>query len=304
LAEEEELPPGTAPGAAALTADQTALYALLEQFQGANLGDTSTLGSVYNQSLSDDQIIEQRQQAIAYGKSAKAQRAYLPGGASAGQVTGFKQRMNTKVTEKTKVTTKTKLDELVRQERKDPEAFLRLQLDLFKGGFFQPSVRLEEIQAGTLDDTTLDAYYNLMQWTARYNAAGEDVTTEDVLRERSEKGLGILREQLAKARSGGGGGGGNIVSLADPAGLAQALHQVAQQTIGRKATADEQRMFVSMFHAMQSGAQSAESGTVVNPDVQGQAEQMLRQQAPVEAQAHDISTTFNSFLKIIQGVGQ
>ena len=92
--------------------------------------------------------------------------------------------------------------------------------------------------------------------------------------------------------------------MARPVGNGDALNTVAQQTVGRKATQEEQRMFVSMFHALQTNAQLTPSGgTYVTPDVDSQAEAYLRQSAPLEAAGHDIANTMNSFLKIIKGVG-
>lgn len=266
--------------------------------QGISTGAGSTLASVWGNSLSDDATVERgpREQK-PFATSEQGTRAKFQGPVQG--LGDFGRRVRQGVTQRPRVLTKDLLSEFVKKARHDPNGFGSMQQELFLGGFYTPSASLEDIAFGNLDDLTLDAYYNLMQWTARYNEAGEDVTTADVLKERVQRMGERMAEIAAKSRAGGGGG--NIVNLADPAGLAQGLNAVAQDVLGRKATPDEQRMYVAAFHAMQSGAQSATGGTVVTPDAQGQAEQMLRQQAPVEAQSHDMARTFDSFLKIIGG---
>lgn len=175
-----------------------------------------------------------------------------------------------------------------------------LQKKLFVGGFYNSRVNLDDIRHGDFDEATLDAFQNLLMWTARYNETGEDVSWEEVLDAR----LGGLTDEMKAKILSGGGGDGRVIALADPAGLRQALDQVSTQTLGRKSTPDEQRMFVAIIHAMQSGAQSAESGTVISPDIGGQAEQMLRQQNAVEAQSHDVARTFDVFQQMLGGMGK
>jgi hypothetical protein len=289
-------------GLEGLGLDPNFVAAILAQQQNAGM-DTQSLASVWGSSLDVDYPVQTKVETVPRSRPGR-RGGYVPGGATKAQADEFTKRFAGTETVKTTVTTQQLLKDFTKRSRTDKEGFAALQQQLFMGGFFNPNVAMEEIQVGTLDDNTMDAWFNLLQWTARYNEAGEDTTWEEVLSERSAKLLGPLREQLARSRSGGGGGGGgNMVALADPAGLAQALNQVAIQTVGRKATPDEQRMFVATFHAMQSGAQSATSGTVITPDVQGQAEQMLRQNAPVEAQSHDVARTFDDFLDIIGGMG-
>lgn len=259
--------------------------------------DMNTYGSVWASSLDDDYPVQSR---TVMRKAGAAKHTYLPGGASPEAAREFLAAVNVQVPTTIKETAKELLADFTARSRDDPDGFNDLQQKLFLAGFYDRSVKMEDIPFGSLDDTSLDAWYRLLQYTARYNEAGQDVTWDEILDERASQLLGPLREKQAQDRARGA----RTISLADPAGLALALDQVAQNVLGRKATADEQRMYVAAFHSMQSGAQSVEVGTAINPDVQGQAEAMLRQNAPVEARGHDIANTFNNFLSILGGIGK
>jgi hypothetical protein len=182
----------------------------------------------------------------------------------------------------------------------DPEDWQRIQQQLYLGGFYG-NRDLDELNFGQIDEDDVNAISQVLTWTARHNAAdkergGKGTTSwRDILSGYAKEMLGPRMEQLAKAASA------PKVTLADPKGLASALDDVARNVLGRKANAEEKRLFVATYHAMQSGAQSATSGTVVSPDAQGQAEAQLRGANPAEAGAHDLSNTFNDFLQIISG---
>jgi hypothetical protein len=277
------------------------LAAAIAQYQAmsGSTADQQTFTSIWSNTLDDDYVIQQDRKKVPFRASTQASQAYLPGGSTASQGRDFQAAtMDRLVEQRVPRTAKSMLTDFVQTQLKKPDEYLTLQQQLFMGGFFTPNAKLDDIQFGALDDLTLDAYQNLLTWTARYNEGGADLTAADVLKQRAAQMLGPLREKLNSS------GSARTVSLADPAGLAQALDQVATQTVGRKSTADEQRMFVAMFHAMQAGSQPQGSGgTVITPDVQGQAEQMMRNQAPVEAGAHDLANTFNDFMSIIGGMG-
>lgn len=286
--------------------DDPELDARLASYQakGAGVSDLNTITSVWSSVLDEDYVVQKRKQSA---KVASTVRTKTPTTAFSTANAAERRRDFNDLSAvpagpvSKQETTKELLQGLFAKSRDDPSgaSLTGLQQQLFAGGFYQKSAGMDDIEFGTLDELTVDAYYTLMQWTARYNASGADLTVDDVLAERSAKMIGPLREKLAKQKSQAG----RTISLADPTGLAQAINQVSTDTVGRKATPDEQRMFVAMFHALQSGAQSVEGGTAVNPDVSGQAEAFMRQQAPTEAAGHDMASTFNSFLSIIGGMG-
>lgn len=190
-------------------------------------------------------------------------------------------------------------NEMTLLARDKPSTFASLQSQLYLGGFYGKT-KLENIASGTLDDTSYSALANLFDRTARLNAALKEqgrptVSWQDVLNQQVSQ-MSPIMEQFAKT-----GGSSVKITLADPAALADAIDSVAQQTLGRRASAEEQRMFVSGFHAMQSSAQGATSGTVVEPDAQGQAKQLLADQNPNEKAGYDLLNTFGNFVKIMGG---
>lgn len=286
----------TTPAAATPSYTSDDFTAMFSQLQSSGLfSDSTTLSSIWGNSLDDNYPVQRRKSG-----STPNPNAYLSGGASAAQAAEF-QRANKSTPSYTTDTSSDLLKKLFASSRSDPSGLSNLQQKLFAGGFYQKSARLDDIEMGTLDDLTMDAYYSAMQWTARYNQSdpNSDLTVDGLIDERAKLMLGPLRDQLAKQKAAAS----RTISLADPAGLAQAIDQVASSTVGRKATPDEQRMFVSMFHALQTSAQSVDGGVAINPDVGGQAEQFMMQHAPVEAKGHAIASTFNNFLQIIGGMG-
>lgn len=272
--------------------------------QAAQLGDLDIQQSIWGNSLPDTRRIDRTRDEISTTRTGT--RASL--GRMTGGIGSTPERYAKAANETITVTDTARqpryADSLLKsfylRSRTDPEGFVELQKKLFMGGFYAPNTKFDKIQAGVPDDYTLDAYYQLLKTTMRYNESGADVTVEELLDER----IGSMTDEMRNALYSGGGGSGRIVQLTDPTAVGQALDQIAKQTVGRKATADEQRMFLTAFHAMQSAAQSAESGTVAMPDLGAQAEQAMRDQNPAEAGAHDMANTFQSFLGLLGGLGK
>jgi hypothetical protein len=271
----------------------------------AQLGDQETLASVWSNTLDEQQVVEYRSVQTKkqtewnfnrfFGKPGKKDNAVekLLGKGGRKEFTTTRE-----VTSRKPRVAEEMLKEFVGSSRANPAAFAKMQQDLYLAGFFNPSVSVEEIQHGFLDDYTLDAYYNLMRQSAQLNASGQDVTTMELLNERAARNLGPIREAMMRATRGGGGG--TAVTLTDPVALAQGLDQTAKEVLGRKASAEEQRLFITMFHGLQRG-NAGEGG--INPDGGARAEAFLREQAPVEAQSHDVARTFDDFMDIIGGLG-
>lgn len=127
-----------------------------------------------------------------------------------------------------------------------PDDLARTQRLLFAGGFYGNSVHLTDIAFGVPDEASFAAWARAVSRSARLYGAGQQVTVNDVLSQA--------------ARAGGVGPQGTksndkIVSLTDPASLRQTIDNTAQTILGRKANVDEERVFVSLVHQMQSAAQ-------------------------------------------------
>lgn len=132
-----------------------------------------------------------------------------------------------------------------------------------------------------------------------------------------------------------GSRGGDVitVALSDPAGLRSTIDKVSSAVLGRKANAAEQRMYVALMHSMQREGQvtqqraasqrlSGSEGRIniggalgfgadrvptpgdsiveyTQPDTDATAEELLRQQNPGEAGAHDIAIQVANLLEML-----
>lgn len=150
-----------------------------------------------------------------------------------------------------------------------PTTLRRMQALLFAGGFFGDA-EIDDIAWGQHDDVSFSAWAGAVARTARLNAAGKDVTYQqvigdaawaagldpetlgDVLESGDDKSLEDLLGGLA------GGEGQQIdVMLSDPNALRATMDRAASAVLGRKANAAEQRMFISMIHDVQRSGQIA-----------------------------------------------
>ena len=103
-----------------------------------------------------------------------------------------------------------------------------------------------------------------------------------------------IREYML-SRAKNATGGGRSITYIDPAQLRAGLDQQAAQVLGRKANAEEQRMFIAGIHAAQrAGGQTINTGA--------RAQEFLREQAPVEAGAMDLKNAGNLVLRAL-GMG-
>lgn len=270
----------------------TDLAELLAKFPGlaATSADPASQRSAFVQSLTGSSVVDR----LKAPNPNYTPGGYLPGGSSDAQAQEFARAQSKGVTKNRSV------DELMKEffaaSSQNPEAFSKMQEALWAGGFFSSQYRMDEVNWGQADDATTDAYYAAMTLTARRNAAGDDLTVNQVVNDRIENMSAGLREVIMKRSAGPAG---RTISLSDPLAIAKALDTVSTQTVGRKATADEQRMFTVMFHSLQEQAQAPGGGYRTSPDIGGQAESFMRTQQPMQAAAKDISNTMNSFLQVI-----
>lgn len=249
------------------------------------------LTSAYRSGFSMDMPIE-------YGKpTPPIKGAYLPGGSSDAQAEAFRRAVSGSPAPVTRAGDL--MNQVALWNQKNPEMYGKLQQDLYLAGFYGKT-KIENIAIGQLDDQSLGAFSDLLARTARLNQAllesGQPTLTwQEVL----AQGVGTFSDIMKGINSGSGGQAKSVI-FSDPAGLSTALDQLAQNILGRKAKPDEQRMFVSLIHGMESSYQLSDTGGT-RPDVQGQGEQLLRQQAPVEAKAHDFRNVFDVFAKMVGG---
>lgn len=238
-------------------------------------------------------------------------------------------------------------------------SIMEVQAVLYAGGFYG-ATDINSIQWGVQDDASFAAWASAVEASARQHAAGTGLSINDVLRNAAVAG-GIDPDRLENLDVFVGGIGredveeldpeageiirreGDVIttSLSDPSALRKTIDDVATATLGRKANADEQRMFIGFMHNLQRAGQraqqQAEPGAVfdfvsqdmleaaatdpatamaleqglpepedvfvdfASPDPTASAEQLLRQQNPAEAGAHDIAIQYASLLDLLPG---
>jgi hypothetical protein len=259
--------------------------------------DLAILGDVWSNSMGPESVIEKRG-----GRTAKK----VPGSSvrAAGKAWRTPRNPTIRIQDGQDFTAAEIFNEVYNISQTDAGEWEKIQRELYMGGFYG-NADLADLSFGQPDDMDVKAISTVLSWTARHNAASKaqggrgDTSWRTILGGYAKELIGPRMEQMAKAAQRQRDA--PKISLADPKGLALAIDDVAKNVLGRKANAEEKRLFISTFHAMQSGAQSAESGTVVNPDAEGQAEAILRERNRAEAGAHDVANTFNDFLQILSG---
>ena len=158
----------------------------------------------------------------------------------------------------------------------DPQSLRRMQALLFAGGFYG-NVDVTDVPWGVADETSFSAWAQAVARTARMNAAGRDVTYNDVIGGAAEA-AGIERTDLEKALSGSNQdleallaatvpGDTMVVALSDPNALRSTLDRAASAVLGRKSNSAEQRMFISAMHGLQRDAQITQQKGVKASDI-------------------------------------
>lgn len=194
-------------------------------------------------------------------------------------------------------------NEVIGMSRAKPDQYQNLQYDMYMAGMYGKA-KLDAVDWGAVNDQSVSALTNLFQLTAQINASLKSqrqptITWQQVLSEQKGKVAPMMQAFLAKAQASSNASNAPRIVLQDPNALASALDQVSQNTIGRRSTAEEQRMFVAGFHAMQTNEQATQTGTYVAPDVGGEAKAQLEANNHDEKTGYDMLTTFGNFMKIM-----
>lgn len=186
----------------------------------------------------------------------------------------------------------------------DDETISRIQAQLFAAGFYPDNVAYEDVAWGDRDDvTSFKAWENAVAAAERRAVGGRPITVANLLEERLEA-AGGLEEATEEQREEDAR---KPISLTNPAELGNVLDRVARQTIGKKATDEQKRMFMKLVHTMerrQGQRLRSTPGEVTGPPSPAvAAEELLRQQMPAQAAASDVADTYNGFLSIIGAGG-
>lgn len=162
----------------------------------------------------------------------------------------------------------------------DTTLLRRVQALLYAGGFYG-DIDVTDIRFGEYDEASFSAWAQAIARAARLNAAGEDVTLQQVIGEAGFA-AGIdpveLNEALATGDEddieallnglAGGSRQGRVIDiqLSDPNALRSTIDQASSAILGRRANPAEQRMFISMMHGLERSQaiarQTAEPGEV------------------------------------------
>jgi len=160
-----------------------------------------------------------------------------------------------------------KLGDLLKAFYRLPEQdLLELQKHLFAGGFYGDR-GITDIAWGEHGEDSFAAYAQALERAARYYGAGADIGYWDVIRMASEAGAGVRAEGVTGPNGSGTRVlGGRNVDLSDPAALRLTLDETSRAILGRRASTEEQRVFVSLLHSLQ---RQAAGGVEVSVDAAG-----------------------------------
>jgi hypothetical protein len=181
-----------------------------------------------------------------------------------------------------------------------------LQKKLYTGGFYGSSYYAKHPQTpayGIKDQDTLAAYSQAANLAAQLHASG--MTLDEVITQGSSVGGG---------RGAGAGGPTRApltIQLTNPQDVHFVANKVGQTVLGRNLNDAELQAITASFQGGEATAQRAAYNTGVGggtstqaPSLQAFAEQQVRAKNPVEAGAHDLSQTFDTFLSLIAGGGK
>lgn len=181
----------------------------------------------------------------------------------------------------------------------DDKDLIKLQERLFAGGFYGPEAEAEDIAWGTHDEPSFQAWSLVVQRAARFNAAGRDITTDDVM---------ALAAQASNLSDDGLDEPKVVISLTDPSAIVRMVNNASRRLTGRKATPERQRELVAMIHELQrevaieqSRAIEAESGTFTlqQPDVEARIEQEIRRTSPNEVEGFAVGQALQTLENLI-----
>lgn len=164
-----------------------------------------------------------------------------------------------------------------------------LQDRLLRGGYYPHSIQAADLPLGQADDLTYNAYTALLIQTARANLGGEQVTWEEVLEDQIE----ARGDTLPK---------GAPFAISDTQGLIATVQEIARSKRGRPLDTEHAELFAEIMQQMQTGAGTASSGAVSQPDVQARAEAFVLEQDPKGVAAYTAADYMDAAMEVL-GLG-
>ena len=181
----------------------------------------------------------------------------------------------------------------------DRQELIELQERLFAGGFYGQDAEVDDVAWGEHDEVSFDAWTLVVLRAARFNAAGRDITTDDVMQMAAESAN--LSGDAGQERK-------VIVQLDDPAAIARMVDTIMRRRTGRKGTPEEQREMVAMIHELQrewsiaqAQAIQADSGTftIRDVDVEARLENEIRRRNPTEVEGFQVGRALETLENLI-----
>jgi hypothetical protein len=190
-------------------------------------------------------------------------------------------------------------DQLKRLYSMGPQEVAGWQRKLYEGGFYDASIKFEQIIPGIVDGDTDRAWYRAVLSAARSTAAGQQTTVEDVI-DMTAQAL----DYQGPSSGGGGAAAYQPTRLSDPAALKAMADQVATNLIGRRLTDEEKDKIVGNIHGAEtafSGAVRGKAGTLTDVDPQARVQEAIQADFKREYDATNVANTYDVFSKIIAG---
>lgn len=162
-----------------------------------------------------------------------------------------------------------------------------LQTKLFQAGYYGSSTKFGDLTLGSADQATLKAYYDALSDVGRRNAAGQMVTVDDLLETAAAAYKDKPKPQYQPV---------------DARDAALVADQVAQQVLGRKASAEDQRLILAALnHAGQLSFDAQQNNTsATNPPAPtAVATDVLQQQNPKESLGYGLLDQFHTFAAML-----
>lgn len=150
------------------------------------------------------------------------------------------------------------------------QQYVALQNSLFNAGAYG-STSYDKIRWGQWDGTDKALVNALQSYEDFVTGTGQPMTFDDYL--AAHRNGGVATGSINQGgTSVSGGSGKSVISLTDPAQIREAAQQAAQSALGHVLTGSQLDNFVNQFHAAQTSAESATSGSASMPDLSAQAD--------------------------------
>jgi len=164
----------------------------------------------------------------------------------------------------------------------NPKQLVSYKHELWLAGYYG-KVPLDQVNMTTLTNEDMTAFGEVMTGAARYYAAKQDITWQDLLHKEAADPSAKKRAAKADAEP--------VIPLTDPAAITKAANKTATDVLGHKPNPDDVSAIISLLHNKEKiygeASNSGEGGTAVNPDPAADIEQYFRDKYPTEAMAVD-----------------